>query len=565
MVFLIGVGVVMPSFFSVQFSVPLVIAFGAWAGLFVVFFALRIYPITWHPIAWPVLALLLVIAGTTAMNTVAHLSAENDFWWWVMGVVVFMFFLWLSLFHDTPRLIFIVIGATTALAALIALVMWALHPSTRATGLFFNANGLSGYLLWGITVLSTAFVFLRRRWWVGLLVGLVVLSFALTLSLSAFVIIIFLIGLWAVLHRQNFSRVAPIRIALSGLAIALAVLALWQVPHMQKLMNWEHAKFSLSQRADFARAAIRMGLDRPLAGYGLGSFQVVYPRYAQQVNEQPRYPHSLVLQVFSETGFLGIALFLASVMAIGRAGWSSWQQLEGKDRHIMQGLWLGWLGFLLHSCIDFSWQFSAGQTLWWMTSGLFLGRTARTTFTFFPSRQVRLAIAVFGVLIWTWTGHVAVSWLGQQRAENAGMNASADQIILWRSNAYAQRATRDNLTALVKDLWLRREPGDFEYAESLVHQAIQRNTSDYSITYWQGILARARGDDNRALAAFARAYELDPVFHLEHAIEYARELAQAGRQEEKKNIVNAVIHRYQSWQRYDGSPINTQLAILRTL
>lgn len=79
-----------------------------------------------------------------------------------------------------------------------------------------------------------------------------------------------------------------------------------------------------SGRADEWRIAFEMVRDEPLLGVGLGNYTVVEPAYAARNIDilQPQYvvhnrleAHSTYLQVVSELGVIGLALFIALVLA----------------------------------------------------------------------------------------------------------------------------------------------------------------------------------------------------------------------------------------------------------
>jgi UDP-GlcNAc:undecaprenyl-phosphate GlcNAc-1-phosphate transferase len=76
-------------------------------------------------------------------------------------------------------------------------------------------------------------------------------------------------------------------------------------------------------RYDYWRVAWDVAADHPVRGIGAGGFDVPY--FAERhTNESVRQPHSIELQVLSETGVIGVVLLLAMIggaaVAIGRMG-----------------------------------------------------------------------------------------------------------------------------------------------------------------------------------------------------------------------------------------------------
>ena len=69
-----------------------------------------------------------------------------------------------------------------------------------------------------------------------------------------------------------------------------------------------------SNRYDFWRVALGEFADAPLVGIGADNFAVPYLR-ERRSNEEPLYPHSLQVQVLSQTGLVGAALFVGFLVA----------------------------------------------------------------------------------------------------------------------------------------------------------------------------------------------------------------------------------------------------------
>lgn len=555
-----------PMAFSGQWDLVLLIGAGVLAGLGLLLVCLRPYTFSWdRRLLWPVLLLgwIVAINGT---STTARDSAWPEVFWWVIGTVVLLWSAQLSRVASYKRLIFFSLTWLHLLVAIIAIGLWAMEPGQRAFGLQFNANGYAGVALWG---LAGWMVLVRRRDWFGrralLGAGVVFGAFCLTISLTAAIAAgaTGLTALW--LHHRQLSKSLMIRLSIGFTILILLIAGLWQIPTVRVLMDAEHMRFSYTQRLDFSRAAIAMGMDRPLTGWGPGSFQLVYPRYANQPNEQPRYPHNLAAQMLAEFGWLGLVGWLSLLVMIGRAGWWARQASRDREREWFTGLWYGWLAFTLMTFIDFNWQFPAGQIAWWVVSGIFLGTWLGDRRSSQLSFHQRLFLAVLALGLLGWTGRFALSHLSAQAVGEAENNHRPAEIIqAWESSVFWQ-PNRFAGIQLVRQLWLRRDPGDLEQASDIISRLAARNSSDYSIAYWEGIIAHAQKDDTKALHAFRRAYELDPVFHLEHAIEYVRALERVGDTVTQRAVIDATLDRYQQWSRFNQNSINEQLETLRQL
>jgi O-antigen ligase len=83
-------------------------------------------------------------------------------------------------------------------------------------------------------------------------------------------------------------------------------------------------------RSDLWLVARRMTADYPFAGVGIGDFPVRSAEYVREpgnleyvrlIAERPHVVHNMYLQVLVETGVIGLALFLAAVLACMAAAW----------------------------------------------------------------------------------------------------------------------------------------------------------------------------------------------------------------------------------------------------
>jgi O-antigen ligase/polysaccharide polymerase Wzy-like membrane protein len=96
--------------------------------------------------------------------------------------------------------------------------------------------------------------------------------------------------------------------------------------------------------------------DRPVGGWGGGSFPLVHLRY--RTNRIPvAQPHSVPLQFLSETGFIGAALALGGLgalffVAFGRVRAMPW----GRERDFGVALFAGAVAWLVHGLVDWDWD-----------------------------------------------------------------------------------------------------------------------------------------------------------------------------------------------------------------
>jgi O-antigen ligase len=186
----------------------------------------------------------------------------------------------------------------------------------RVNSLFFDPNiygrflaiimlGLAGVLLWGraqrtVVLASLALAVL----WAGLL---------LTLSQSSFAALLAgLLVLAALRWRpwRSLAAAAVVAIAAAGLVLAFpGALRL-------DLSSRDSIDSATSGRFDLMRGGVDLALDRPVAGWGSGSFSREYRRSEAASSERAvSASHTIPITVAAEQGVIGLAVYLALLAA----------------------------------------------------------------------------------------------------------------------------------------------------------------------------------------------------------------------------------------------------------
>lgn len=125
---------------------------------------------------------------------------------------------------------------------------------------------------------------------------------------------------------------------------------------------------ALSGRLDIWRTSLRMIAAHPMNGVGVRGFRYAYPEYAQAndhfvvsseacgVGQGACHPHQLVLEVLTETGALGLLLWLGAVAL----AWRAWRRVgaAARARAFPATLALGVMIFPLNTHLAF-------YSAWW--------------------------------------------------------------------------------------------------------------------------------------------------------------------------------------------------------
>jgi O-antigen ligase len=258
--------------------------------------------------------------------------------------------------------------------------------------------------------------------------------------------------------------------------------------------------------------------DRPLGGWGAGSFAVVHRLYRRDTLTVQQ-PHSVPLQFLSETGVVGALLAVGAFVLLLRAGVGSVRRREpGSQRLMAAGALAAGLAYAIHSLYDWDWEIPAVTLPALLLLGVLVSSRARVPGA--PMRQrhplgPRAAWLAAGTL---WLGVFALSIelpnLAASQASAALVNASAT------SPAVLAQAQSDARTASaldpLSDAGLRAQAtlaihqGRLASGRTYLQQAVQRAPSDvqaWSQLAFVDVLLR---DNAGARSAAQQAIALDP-------------------------------------------------------
>jgi O-antigen ligase/Flp pilus assembly protein TadD len=126
-----------------------------------------------------------------------------------------------------------------------------------------------------------------------------------------------------------------------------------------RLIVWQHT--------------LEMVRNNPLVGVGLGSWQYEYPKYDKgdwiTNNTAPQRPHNDLLWILSETGVIGLGLFLWLLFVILQMIWQKLKHPTDITTLWMLGIGVGLLAFVGHSFFSFPQERPAPSLIFWMGIG----------------------------------------------------------------------------------------------------------------------------------------------------------------------------------------------------
>jgi O-antigen ligase len=186
----------------------------------------------------------------------------------------------------------------------------------RVNSLFFDPNIYGRFLALVMIAVTTVVLWSRERR--GVLAAAAVLAWllaGLVTSFSQSSIAALLLGL-AVLAAYRWSLRWTLYVAggvvVLALAIALAAPASW---HLGLKGNGGSANNATTGRARLVEGGLELFADRPLQGYGSGSFQKQYEsRHKASVENATSASHTIPITVAAEQGVVGLALYVALLL-----------------------------------------------------------------------------------------------------------------------------------------------------------------------------------------------------------------------------------------------------------
>jgi hypothetical protein len=260
--------------------------------------------------------------------------------------------------------------------------------------------------------------------------------------------------------------------------------------------------------------------DRPLGGWGAGSFPVTHLLYRRDTLSVAQ-PHSVPLQWLAETGAVGALLAMLGYGLLLAAGVSAVRRRQsGRERLLMASMLGAAVAYALHACYDWDWDIPAVT----LPALLFLGVLAGSGGAFLRSgapsvprgpwmRFSRLGSLTLGLCVFALSA--ALPSLASSDVSSAILTAAGNSNGVLQS-AQQQASLASDLDPL-SDAGPRAQAtiafrrGDVHQAQADLLEAVRREPSDGAawgdLAYSDVVL----GDTTAALKAAERSLALDPL------------------------------------------------------
>ncbi|HXQ89021.1 MAG TPA: O-antigen ligase family protein [Solirubrobacterales bacterium] len=207
------------------------------------------------------------------------------------------------------------------------------HTYFRVNSVFWDPNVYGRYLALVATLATAAMLWARTRssfWLLTGLLGVLWLGLVTTYSQSSFLAL--LAGL-AVLAAIRWSwRWTLVAVAVGTVGAVLVILF---AGGSGKITS-DRLNVDLSGRGSLVSGGLDLFSERPLWGYGSGSFQAAYRDHRENKDAPVIVSHTEPVTVAAEQGLIGLliyfALIIVALVTLGRGLWGGWPAGPVSDR-----------------------------------------------------------------------------------------------------------------------------------------------------------------------------------------------------------------------------------------
>jgi O-antigen ligase len=342
-----------------------------------------------HPLYRPMAAFfaLVVVQWVAGITAYRHVTYSHLLLYAAYGMLAFVVTQTLRRYSQFELMakLFTGYGAVVAAFAILQGIApngklywtWALEQGGAVYGPYVNHNHYAGLMEmltpFPLVLAATQLTSGNRKIAFAGIAALMAASIFLSGSrggMAAFVVQ--MIALAALLiHKREAGWKQPL---LLGAFLAVVILFLvWLggnelTRRLASIHSEAQAEISGGVRLSIDRDSLRMLLKKPILGWGLGTFPVVYPEFRSfystfLVNQA----HNDYVQLLVETGLAGFGIAIWFLVLVFR-------RAAGKLKHWTQtatgamtvAATLGCIGILVHSCVDFNLQIPANAALFYV-------------------------------------------------------------------------------------------------------------------------------------------------------------------------------------------------------
>jgi O-antigen ligase len=202
------------------------------------------------------------------------------------------------------------------------------HAYFRVNSVFWDPNVYGRYLALALVVVTTALLWVRDRRSFWLLAGAILvlwIGLAQTFSQSSLLALLAGLATLAALRWSWRWTLAAVGVGVVGAVLVVLLIG-------GRSVNFSRINIDLSGRGDLVSGGAELWAERPLQGYGSGSFQRAYREHREHKKAPVTISHTEPITVLAEQGIVGFALYAALiVVALWTMGAGMWARAPGRD------------------------------------------------------------------------------------------------------------------------------------------------------------------------------------------------------------------------------------------
>jgi O-antigen ligase len=202
------------------------------------------------------------------------------------------------------------------------------HTYFRVNSVFWDPNVYGRYLALALVVVTTALLWVRDRRSFWLLAGAILvlwIGLAQTFSQSSFIALLAGLATLAALRWSWRWTLAAVAVGAVGAVLVVLLIG-------GKSVNFSRINIDLSGRGDLVSGGAELWTERPLQGYGSGSFQHAYREHRKDKKTPVTISHTEPITVLAEQGIVGFSLYAALiVVALWTMGAGMWARPPDRD------------------------------------------------------------------------------------------------------------------------------------------------------------------------------------------------------------------------------------------
>ena len=316
----------------------------------------------------------LVFVGTSLINSASLIHSIPAFFE-LLGMSLFFVLFLLTATKENLKFVawlVMIIAFLLSLLSLHYLLPWVEKPTSQMNLVYatFGHNHLANYLILAIPFALAIFLTTKKeslKLIMGALSIFFLLSLLLTFSRGAFIFfpLVIILLLFLVKPKTRVKRLMGYLWIIAPLGLLLLITILSLNPGVRTkltqpdrwLVRQLHKPDLQSHRLDFWQQGLDGFRNRPLSGFGWGTFELIAMRFQQGSSGWSYAARNFYLQVASEAGIFAFFTFLGFLILSFRSLW----QLVRRNRD--NPLSIGGLGAILasalHSLVDYDWYFPA--------------------------------------------------------------------------------------------------------------------------------------------------------------------------------------------------------------